>query len=169
MNNMKPKDYLKQPYASVLIPQDAGRYYAKIQEFPGCQAVGKTREEALHNLQVAAEEWIESEIEQGHDIPPPEANQQYSGTFLIRTSPALHQECAQNAERQGISLNHYAIQKLSAGSREDTLVHVLTENVRRMQSIYIAQLTSNLQDAHSREVVTALFDQWSMATATPRA
>ena len=39
------KDYLKEPYSRVLVPESDGTYSADILEFPGCFAEGKTPNE----------------------------------------------------------------------------------------------------------------------------
>ncbi|GEM_PF-550217 len=40
-------------------------------ELPGAMADGKTKEEALQNLEVVIGEWIETAKEEGRKIPPP--------------------------------------------------------------------------------------------------
>ena len=119
---MQNNNYWEKPYEKVLIQQEDGTYYAKIREFAGCSTSGKTPQEALSNLEEIMKELLQSEIEQKHIIPEPDQDQNYSGTFLIRTSPALHQECAENAQRQGVSFNKYVIQLLASRTREDSLV-----------------------------------------------
>lgn len=69
-------EYLKMPYQRIIVPQESGRYYAKIGEFPGCYTDGNTPEEALSNIEEAAAEWIEEEIKKGHVIPEPFQDQQ---------------------------------------------------------------------------------------------
>ena len=126
-----PKEILQEPYVRMLIPQESGRYYAKILEFPGCQAGGESLEEALRDLEDAATEWIESELEQGHSIPAPDQSNVYSGKFMVRTSPSLHQELVESADRQGISLNQYVVQKLSARVSEDRFANEILEKLKR--------------------------------------
>ncbi len=48
-----------------------GHYLAQVQELPGCVSDGKTYQEALDNLQVILEEWIETATAEGMPIPPP--------------------------------------------------------------------------------------------------
>jgi len=71
MAKTKAREYLKRPYARVIVPDCNGGFSAQILEFPGCCTDGETQEEALRVLEEVAEEWIESEIEQGHGIPRP--------------------------------------------------------------------------------------------------
>ncbi len=60
------------PYARVLVPDESGRYSAKILELPGCFAEGDTAEEALEELEEAMRVWVEAALEDGFDIPEPE-------------------------------------------------------------------------------------------------
>ena len=46
-------------------------YLAITAELPGCIADGKTQEEALANVRIVIEEWIEAAKEEGRDIPKP--------------------------------------------------------------------------------------------------
>lgn len=44
---------------------------AEVPELPGCAADGATYEEALANVQVVINEWIETATELGREIPQP--------------------------------------------------------------------------------------------------
>lgn len=46
-------------------------YIAEVPELPGCAADGKTYQEALSNVEVIIQEWIESAKELGRTIPEP--------------------------------------------------------------------------------------------------
>jgi predicted RNase H-like HicB family nuclease len=46
-------------------------FIAEVPELPGCAADGKTYEQALANVQVIIEEWIETAKELGRPIPEP--------------------------------------------------------------------------------------------------
>lgn len=48
-----------------------GAYIAMIPELPGCMADGQTHEEALRNLTVVAEEWIQTAKEESRPVPEP--------------------------------------------------------------------------------------------------
>ncbi len=56
----------------VLIEQDEdGAFVVKSLNLPGCISQGKTREEALKNIQDAIEGYLESLRRHGEPIPPP--------------------------------------------------------------------------------------------------
>ncbi|MCL5005829.1 MAG: type II toxin-antitoxin system HicB family antitoxin [Acidobacteria bacterium] len=46
-------------------------FIAEVPELPGCAADGKTYHEALANVEVVIEEWIETAKELGRPIPQP--------------------------------------------------------------------------------------------------
>ncbi|MBK7380904.1 MAG: type II toxin-antitoxin system HicB family antitoxin [Ignavibacteriales bacterium] len=46
-------------------------FIAEIPELPGCAADGNTYIEALKNVELVANEWIETAKELGRDIPQP--------------------------------------------------------------------------------------------------
>ncbi len=51
--------------------EEDGAFVAEVPELPGCAADGPTREEALHNAEVAIGEWIETARDLGRPIPVP--------------------------------------------------------------------------------------------------
>ncbi len=46
-------------------------YLAQAPELPGCMADGKTYQEALANVEVIIQEWIETARELGREVPEP--------------------------------------------------------------------------------------------------
>jgi predicted RNase H-like HicB family nuclease len=46
-------------------------FLAEVPELPGCMADGPTRSEALQNVQLVIEEWIETAKSLGREIPVP--------------------------------------------------------------------------------------------------
>ncbi|NJK73180.1 MAG: type II toxin-antitoxin system HicB family antitoxin [Oscillatoriales cyanobacterium RU_3_3] len=51
--------------------QDDRAFIAEIPELPGCAADGETYQEALQNLEIIMQEWIETANELGRPIPQP--------------------------------------------------------------------------------------------------
>src|SRR5215212_8928092 len=86
-----PEEYLQAPYARVLTPdEETGGYTAEILEFPGCVTEGDTADEALANLEAAAEAWIEATINSGQEVPGPSLSQGYGGRIALRLPRSLH-------------------------------------------------------------------------------
>lgn len=110
------KDYINLPYNYIVQPindESGSYYYARVLEFDGCQSTGNTFQEALNNLKEAMEGWIETKLEAGFDIPLPINQNNFSGKFLIRIPKSLHYKLSIEAEQEGVSLNQYALYKLS--------------------------------------------------------
>ncbi len=52
-------------------------FIAELPELPGCMADGPTYEEALKNVQIVIEEWIETVKSAGREIPTPPGKLMY--------------------------------------------------------------------------------------------
>lgn len=112
----KVKEYMKLPYNYIIqhVEDESGKYYyAKVLELDGCQSTGETFEEAYNNLKEAMEGWIETKIENGFEIPMPVGYEDFSGKFIVRIPKSLHYKLTIEAKQEGISLNQYALYKLS--------------------------------------------------------
>ncbi len=46
-------------------------FIAEVPELPGCAADGDTYEEAVHNVEIVMQEWIETAKDLGRPIPDP--------------------------------------------------------------------------------------------------
>ena len=121
--------YLRKPYARVIIPDDSGRYAAQVLEFPGCFAEGDTPEEAYKNLEEAAENWVGSAHSQGMSIPEPFASQGYSGTISLRLPKSMHRRAAQYAHRDGVSLNQFLVSAIAARVGAEDVLKALAEKL----------------------------------------
>ena len=112
MDNKDVQYYMNLPY-NYLIQQVADEsgsyYYGRVLEFDGCQSTGETFEETYDNLRQAMEGWLEY----NDSIPEPSLDENYSGKFVVRIPKSLHKKLAIEAEQEGISLNQYALYKLS--------------------------------------------------------
>src|SRR5688572_16199312 len=103
------EDYLKEPYARVLVPDEGGGYVAEILEFEGCFTEGETTSRALKNLEKVAKSWVEARLEAGMHIPEPYAYAEMSGRFALRMPQSLHTKAAILAERDQVSLNTFIV------------------------------------------------------------
>jgi predicted HicB family RNase H-like nuclease len=59
----------------------------------------------MANIRDAMLTWIEGQREIGEPVPPPFPELDYSGQFRLRVPRGLHEALADEAERQGVSLN----------------------------------------------------------------
>lgn len=53
-------------------------FIAEVPELAGCMADGKTYKEALNNIQIVVDEWIETAILIGREIPKPKGKLMYA-------------------------------------------------------------------------------------------
>ena len=53
-------------------------YIAEVPELPGCMADGKTYQEALSNVEIIIQEWIETAIELKRQVPQPKGKLMYA-------------------------------------------------------------------------------------------
>jgi predicted RNase H-like HicB family nuclease len=114
---MTLQEYMDMPYNIVFrhVKDESGEYYfVTVQELSGCMSDGETLEEAHANIREAMEGWIETKIEAGLPVPLPYTTEKYSGKFVVRLPKTLHARLALEAEREGTSLNQYALYKLSS-------------------------------------------------------
>lgn len=107
---MSEKDleyYLSLPYRIEIYPDDGG-YTAAIPDLPGCLTCGDSREEVLELIEDAKAGWLELALEDGHPIPEPApAFEDYDGRFRVHSPRSLHRKLAEQARREGVSLNEF--------------------------------------------------------------
>ncbi|GHV84062.1 pilus biosynthesis protein HicB [Spirochaetia bacterium] len=113
---MTAKEYLELPYNINIrhITDESGSYYfATVLELDGCMSDGESYEDALKNIREAMEGWFETNIANGLSVPQPFDAAAYSGKFLVRIPKTLHAKLSIAAQKEGVSLNQYALYKLS--------------------------------------------------------
>lgn len=127
------KEYMALPYTIEITP-DEGTYFIKVKELDGCMSIGDTRSDALVMIEDAMREWLTVAIEDNLDIPLPEAMQvdRYSGKFPLRIPKTLHRKLAENADKDGTSLNQYMVMLLSERNALSDIKKILAE--RELQS-----------------------------------
>ena len=64
--------------------EDEG-YIAIVPELPGCSAFGATEEEALEEVKIATELWLETARKEGREIPQPSGKELLSA-FVSNTT-----------------------------------------------------------------------------------
>ena len=58
--------------------EDDGAYIAEVPELAGCMADGDTAKDALHNVELIIQEWIETAAELGRTVPKPRGRLRYA-------------------------------------------------------------------------------------------
>lgn len=127
--------YLALEYPFHVLADPDGGYVISFPDLPGCM----TQVERLADVGPMAEEartlWLETEYEQGHDIPLPSHPEQYSGKFNLRLPRSLHRSLAEAAEREGVSLNQYAVAVLARGDAQTRVDHRLDKIESKLQAL----------------------------------
>jgi antitoxin HicB len=110
-------DYLRLPYHVVLtVDQDEdgnSGWVAAVEELPGCFSQGVTPNDAVDRVFDAMQGWISVALEDGREIPEPRAEPSHSGKFVVRMPVSLHALLAEEANREGVSLNQFVIATLA--------------------------------------------------------
>jgi predicted RNase H-like HicB family nuclease len=132
--------YLHLSYKLVIVPEEAGGFFAKIEELPGCMTQGETMEEVLRNIDDAKHLWLQTALEDKMEIPLPECMREYSGRFVVRIPASLHRRIAALANKEGVSLNQMVLSLLTentAAAEITTAVRaVVRETRKQMDEMY---------------------------------
>lgn len=75
---------------------------------------GPTEGSVLKQLKKIVEEWVRLRDSEGVVLPHPQAAGAYSGRFLLRVPPPVHQALALRAKAAGKSLNSYCAERLAS-------------------------------------------------------
>jgi predicted HicB family RNase H-like nuclease len=82
-------------------------------EFPSLSWLASTPEAALKGIRKVVGEVIADMEASREKVPNPIAGKKYSGKFVVRVPPEVHQHLALQAAEQGVSLNRLASAKLA--------------------------------------------------------
>jgi len=89
-------------------------YEARVREFPDATEYAESAQEAYELALDTVEASLEVLQEQGKTPPnPSETPEDYSGRITLRVPKSLHRRLADEADREGISLNQYLVSVLS--------------------------------------------------------
>lgn len=129
--------YMNLPYTIELIPEPEGGWCVALKEFPGCLSEGDTVDEAIDMIHDAMRGWLEISLEEGHNIPEPKLDEEYSGKFVVRLPRSLHRQLAETAEREGVSLNQFINVSLARAVERTNLP--VSYPVKMEQSLVVAE------------------------------
>lgn len=99
--------------ARIVWSDEDGGYIATAPELEGVSAFGETLEDALAELGIACDVWLEEACASGRELPVPLTLPSYSGQFRLRLPRSLHGWLAARADLEGVSLNTLVVQLLS--------------------------------------------------------
>ena len=104
------------PYSKVVTYHDdkSGQYFVgEVIELTGCSSTGDTEQEVLESLQEAMEGYLQTKLDYNDPIPEPVSTDGFNGKFLLRLPKSLHRRLSYESQKEGVSLNQYALYKLS--------------------------------------------------------
>jgi len=91
--------------------EDFVGYRAFLIDIPAVESLGATPEEAVADLEDARQEWFAFAQAKGISIPRPDTTfgqrVDYNGRVTLRMPRSLHQQVAQKAALEGVSLNAF--------------------------------------------------------------
>ena len=151
-------EYLALEYPFHVLADPEGGYVVVHPDLPGCMTQFDDLSDLPWMVKEARELWIESEYERGNDIPEPSYPETYSGKFVARLPRSLHRTLAEQAERDGVSLNQHVVALLGAGAATNDLaarVDVMSVVVERLVAKLETQSATDGGSALQLEAVEA--------------
>lgn len=92
---------------------ERSEYVGRCIELPWLSERAPTMREAIAAVEEAVDKDIAERHATGGSVPSPLTERQYSGKFVVRTSPALHARLTIEAAEQNVSMNQWVVQKLA--------------------------------------------------------
>jgi predicted HicB family RNase H-like nuclease len=99
-------------YQIIWSPED-NEYVGLCAEFHFLSWLAKEPEEALKGIRNLVVESVEDMKNYGEEVPEPFSTKNFSGHFVVRTTPGLHRKLSIEASEMGVSLNRHVCDKLS--------------------------------------------------------
>jgi predicted RNase H-like HicB family nuclease len=121
-------------------------YIATVPELPELNAFGSTPEEALKELAISQELYLEVMKEDGEKIPEPEMYKSFSGQTRIRLPKTLHASLSNEAQKEGVSLNTYIVHLLSERNALRMVKTAFDSMENRVQNILLYNYPPSTSD-----------------------
>lgn len=108
---------MKNPEYSFLLQWDERdeQYVATCPAFPSLAAFGDSPQEALSEAEMILAMFLEEYEADGVALPSPDTLNTYSGQTRLRLPKSLHRSLAEQAQREGVSLNTLLVALLAGG------------------------------------------------------
>ncbi|MDH5385211.1 MAG: toxin-antitoxin system HicB family antitoxin [Candidatus Aminicenantes bacterium] len=139
--------------------EDSG-FIATIPGIQGLSAFGKTREEALSELDIASEAYFESLKKAGRQLPDEEKVIPYSGQIRLRMPKSLHADLSDKAKDEGVSLNTYIVTLLSEKHTGRYLLKEVADLKRNIEIIYSQIMSDTYNASHSLHKIEESVDTY---------
>lgn len=83
-------------------------------EFPGLSWLAKDQAEALREIVALVNDCMADMEQSGEETAEPISSRDYSGHFVVRTTPDMHRRLVNLADEAGVSLKRYVNSRLGA-------------------------------------------------------
>lgn len=93
--------------------EDDKEYVGLCAEFPSLSWLAKTPEKSLIGIRKVVDDVVRDMRKRSESVPDPISSRHYSGKFMVRVPPQVHQRLAIQAAEYGVSLNRLANAKLN--------------------------------------------------------
>lgn len=125
-------------------------WVAESRALKGCVGQGDTPEMAIAELDANEQSWLELAEMYGMEIPavPMDNINAYSGKLTLRVAPYVHQEAAELAKKQNISLNQYINDAIVAQNTRISTVGYITPEIKKAVK-YVKELMSMPSESFS--------------------
>lgn len=138
-------------------------YFVEFPDLQGCMAHGTTPTSAVKLAQKFKKEWLIDALSSGFSIAEPKTDDDYSGKFVARLTPAIHKRLAEQAATEGRSLNAHVVTLLLERSAALTVEKAATEMEDKMKRLEAAVV--KMEAAHNRAVrVVSMIEQAASTT-----
>lgn len=149
--------YLSLNYPMNLIwDADDKVYFVEFPDLPGCMAHGTTPTSAVKLSKEIKKEWLTLVLASGVAITEPKADDDYSGKFVARLTPAIHRRLSEQAAAEGRSLNAHVVTLLSERSAALTVEKAAAEMENKMKRLEAAVVKMEAANKSSAQVATML-------------
>lgn len=98
----------------ILWSEEDKEYIGLCAEFPSLSWLADDQVEALRGIVELVKNCIADMEQNGETIPEPISSRNYSGRFVVRTTPDMHRQLVILASEAGVSLNRYINSRLGA-------------------------------------------------------
>ena len=141
-------------------------WVAESRALKGCVGQGDTLELAIAELETNEQSWLELAKMYGMEIPavPMENINAHSGKLTLRVAPYVHQEAAELAKKQCISLNQYINDAIVAQNARISTAEYITPEVRKAVN-YVKELMAAPSETFSQGGTSLI----RLDTRSPRA
>ncbi len=146
------EQYMAMPYEIKLAPDpEDGGWVVSIPDLPYCMSEGDTVEEAMEMIRDAQRGWLTVVLSHGDSVPEPRVESTYSGKFMLRVPQTLHRTLVEEAGRQNVSLNQYAVMLLAKGAAQTSLNAQVEQRLADLQ-VQVTALQKAVERSRERQV-----------------